>query len=123
MCQEISYSYFSLQVLSRKGWDSLHAKACDSKMLDQMPTKFTQGGVNIFQDLELSQQDEEAQGRDGFVGWMGLGGSVFQWHPDLQLSFAYIPTLLDWTDLRNGKALKLQRTVVQCAGRKNKRSI
>ncbi len=22
--------------------------------------------------------------RNGYVGWMGMGGSVFQWHPDLE---------------------------------------
>ena len=80
-----------------------------------MPTKFTQAGLNIFKDPEVKEENEELFGRDGFVGWMGFGGSVFQWHPDLQISFAYVPTLLDWTDVVNAKALKLQRTVVHCA--------
>ena len=28
------------------------------------------------------------QGREGFIGWMGLGGSIFQWHPELEIGFA-----------------------------------
>ena len=34
--------------------------------------------------------------REGFYGWMGFGGSVFQWRPDMELSFAYTPTLMHW---------------------------
>ena len=22
------------------------------------------------------------EGRDGFIGWQGFGGSAFQWHPE-----------------------------------------
>ena len=105
-------------MLSQRGCAALHGKACDAKMFGQMPTKFTQAGLNIFKDPEVKQENEELVGRDGFVGWMGFGGSVFQWHPELQISFAYVPTLLDWTDVVNGKALKLQRTVVQCVKRR-----
>ena len=31
------------------------------------------------EDNDLGRQMK--QGRLGFVGWMGFGGSVFQWHP------------------------------------------
>ena len=87
-------------------------------MSGAMPTSFTQAGVNIFKDPKGNAENNKMFGRDGFVGWMGLGGSVFQWHPELQLSFAYVPTLIDWTDLMNEKALKLQRAVVECAKHK-----
>ena len=87
----------------------------------------------------------------GYVGWMGLGGSVFQvrsdnassndllcdilrhfevvlfiirrrnsslfplqWHPELEIGFGYAPTLLHFWDLKNGKAERLQRAVVEC---------
>ena len=110
--------YYSLQVISRKSWESLHGKACDSNMSGKMPTSFTQAGVNIFRDPAVPEEKDGFSGRDGFVGWMGLGGSVFQWHPDRQVSFAYVPTLVDWTDLNNGKALKLQRAVMQCVSRR-----
>ena len=24
-------------------------------------------------------------------GWMGMGGSVFNWHPALEIGFGYVP--------------------------------
>ena len=59
-----------------------------------MPTQFSQGGLNVYED--------------GWVGWMGLGGSLLQWHPDLNISFAFVPTFLDWSDLDNARAKTLQ---------------
>ena len=43
-------------------------------------TKFTQGGVNVVSIDENSTPDEirNNQDRIGWVGWAGLGGSVFQ---------------------------------------------
>jgi hypothetical protein len=43
-------------------------------------------------------------GRAGFVGWLGFGGSVMQWRPDLAIGFGYACTLLTWWDLANCKA-------------------
>ena len=37
-----------------------------------------QGGVATFEEPEKG-------GRSGYVGWMGFGGSVFQWHPELKI--------------------------------------
>ena len=47
-------------------------------------------------------------GRDGYYGWMGYGGSVFQWHPRLRIGIAYAPTILEWFDMENNKARILQ---------------
>ena len=52
--------------------------------------------------------------RDGWMGWMGFGGSVMQWHPELKIGFAYIPTCLHWYDLENLRGAKLQKKVVEC---------
>ena len=43
-------------------------------------TNFTQGGVNVVSLDENSTPEEKhgAQDRIGWVGWAGLGGSVFQ---------------------------------------------
>ena len=41
-------------------------------------------------------------------------GAPLQWHPELEIGFGYAPTLLHFWDLRNGKAEKLQRAVVEC---------
>ena len=49
--------------------------------------------------------------RDGFYGWMGLGGSVFQWHPELKISFAYVPNDLMVTDFINMRGRRLQKIV------------
>ena len=54
-------------------------------------------------------------GRAGFVGWMGFGGSVMQWHPGLDMGFGYTCSLLTWWDLANTKARKLQKEAVRCA--------
>ena len=50
--------------------------------------QFTQGGVAKFEE-EAEQSGGESgdntTGRDGFYGWMGFGGSVFQWNPELKI--------------------------------------
>ena len=69
------------------------------------------GGINKF-------SEEGGVGRDGFFGWFGYGGSVFQWNPELQIGFAYTPTLLHWFDMTNGRGRLLQQEIVKCV--KNK---
>jgi len=59
------------------------------------PTDFTQGGVSKSDIVE------------GFYGWFGFGGSVFQWNPELNISFAYVPSdLLVLTTNVRGHALE-----------------
>merc|ERR1719469_476843 len=53
-------------------------------------------------------------GREGFVGWMGMGGSVLQWHPQERIGFGYAMNLMEpipW----NARALNLQTLVRSCA--------
>ena len=58
---------------------------------------------------------------DGWVGWMGLGGSLLQWHPELRISFAFVPSFLDWSDLDNTRAKTIQvRLEVGCQMIENK---
>ena len=95
-------------------------------------TEFTQGGVNKYETAEVQQinlsllrfedyEDDKMgerilkSGRAGFVGWMGFGGSVMQWHPGLDMGFGYTCSLLTWWDLANTKARKLQKEAVRCA--------
>ena len=40
-------------------------------------------------------------GREGFIGQMGFGGSVIQWHPELEIGFGYLPSDLNILDRRN----------------------
>ncbi len=52
--------------------------------------------------------------REGFCGWFGFGGSVFQWHPELQISFSYVPTQLSWYDFSASRGGELQERLVDC---------
>ena len=52
--------------------------------------------------------------REGFYGWMGFGGSAFQWNPELKISFAYVPSDLFAMDFTCRRAAKLQSVLVKC---------
>ena len=52
--------------------------------------------------------------RNGFVGWAGLGGSVFQWHPELKIGFGFTPNLMHWYDMPNIRAGRMQYEVMKC---------
>jgi len=103
-------SFKGFQVLSPSSWEALHSNPTDG-MLYTANSRFSQGGVNEFEEKDTSTTN----GRLGYYGWMGYGGSVFQWHPELKIGFGYVPTLLSWIDLTNNKARLLQGEVVRCA--------
>ena len=90
--------------LSPSAWQEMHNFPTEGSTFG-MKTNFTQGGVNKF---------EEEGGRDGYYGWFGYGGSVFQWHPDLRIGFGYTPTLLHWQDATNSIGRNFQQEVVKC---------
>ncbi len=52
--------------------------------------------------------------RENFVGWHGFGGSVFQWHPEHNIGFGFVPTQLAWYDFANKRGAELQQAVVNC---------
>ena len=107
-------SFKDVEILSRAAWNALHDKPKEAKLFGAFSTRFTQGGVNLYDNPFLVPESAGMNGRDGYVGWMGFGGSIFQWNPDYKIGFAYVPTMLDWTDLNNSKGLKLQKSVVEC---------
>jgi len=47
-------------------------------------------------------------GRDGFVGWMGYGGSVLQWNPEHKVGFGYVPFDFIDIDVCNKRGAELQ---------------
>ncbi len=55
--------------------------------------------------------------REGFYGWHGFGGSVFNWLPELGIGFGYVPSRLNWYDFANLRGAELQKVVTQCAER------
>lgn len=98
-------------------WKALHDKKECKKLGGNVSTHFTQGGLNLF---TMNGSDNSApdralnQGREGFYGWMGLGGSIFQWHPEKQIGFAFVPTSLHVIDLFNERGKVYQKAILQC---------
>jgi len=95
-----------VQVLSPSAWDSLHANPTKEPIFG-MPINFTQGGLGKFE--EMAGFDVE-----GYYGWMGYGGSIFQWHPQLKVGFAFTCTMLHWYDMHNSRGRTLQSEVLKC---------
>ena len=81
---------------------------------------FTKGGFAQYQvypaetELQAQSNSQMNEGREGFYGWSGFGGSIFQWHPELQISFAYVPYEANFADLSNTRGKTLQVAVVNC---------
>jgi len=99
-----------VKLLGEKGWKALHAHPTRGGLgVGQGVFHFTQGGV-----AEFRAEDGHAE-RQGFYGWLGYGGSVFQWHPRLRIGFAYVPTVLEFHCMYNRKAGRMQEEVVHCA--------
>jgi len=48
---------------------------------------------------------------------MGLGGSIFQWHPDHEIGFGYVPTSLNVIDIQNERGKAYQSEVLRCVAR------
>ena len=77
---------------------------------------FTQGGVNKFIKFEDETEADKSlhENRYGYYGWIGYGGSIVQWHPELKIGFAFLPTLLNTTEMFNERGAVLQQLVVDC---------
>jgi CubicO group peptidase (beta-lactamase class C family) len=102
--------------LSEEAWRAMHAKSVEAD-IGFGATLFTQGGVN-----EFVETDEKSSGiarafnvgREGFYGWMGLGGSIFQWNPDREIGFGFVPTSLHVLDVLNERGKVYQAEVLRC---------
>ncbi len=106
-----------VKCLSMPGWELLHKDPQPATMGGVLPTRFTQGGVDQF--LPGTTDDPRFtralnDGRGGFYGWMGLGGSIFQWHPDAEIGFAFVPTSLHVLDFFNERGKHFQAAVLAC---------
>jgi hypothetical protein len=72
-------SFGGTEYVSEQGWQALHDQPL-TKDMGFSNTTFTQGGVAQF--VETSAANTKAErafnaGREGFYGWMGLGGRFF----------------------------------------------
>jgi len=106
------------RIMSRSAWRALHAEPLRRPM--GMETTFTQGGVAHFGPHSRDPQRIVRAlnlGRDGFYGWMGLGGSIFQWHPERRIGFAFVPTSLHVPDFVNERGKVYQALAVDCLAR------
>lgn len=106
-------------LLSEAAHAALHAEPVARDMIS-MGTTFTQGGVATFgtPNAAASSAFEAGLnvGREGYYGWMGLGGSIFQWHPEHKIGFGYAPTSLNMLDIVNERGKAYQAEVVKCLG-------
>ena len=48
---------------------------------------------------------------EGWIGWMGFGGSIFQWHPEEKISFGYVPFDFVLLDMANKSGNSIKQTV------------
>jgi CubicO group peptidase (beta-lactamase class C family) len=104
------------EILNDAAWTALH-DGPDRKDMGFATTTFTQGGVAKFTaaDDSFTASDHRLNaGREGFYGWMGLGGSLFQWHPQHQIGFGYVPTSLNVLDFLNERGKAYQAEVLRC---------
>ncbi len=111
-------SFEGKKYLSEEAWNTMHANPVHATMGGLLITRFTQGGVDRYTPCNADATRLERdfnQGREGFVGWMGFGGSIFQWHPELEIGFAFVPTSLHVLDLLNERGKRYQAEVLKCA--------
>ncbi len=109
-------TYDGKTYLSQQGWTAMHDNSVEAEMSGILRTRFTQGGVDRYQPVLDGNRFDTAlnSGREGFYGWMGLGGSIFQWHPELQIGFGFVPTALHSLDILNERGKNFQRAVLAC---------
>jgi CubicO group peptidase (beta-lactamase class C family) len=104
------------EYLSEAAWRAMHDNPVTADM-GVGATTFTQGGIAQFTKTSKSSTKLEQafnSGREGYFGWMGLGGSIFQWHPQYQIGFGYVPTSLNVLDLFNERGKTYQAEVLRC---------
>ena len=85
-----------------------HSNSTIKKMFNgTVTTNFGNAGWNDF-----------GKERYGFLGWMGLGGSVMQWHPKKNIAFAYTMNKMEITP-DCIRARNLQKTIINCIDKYN----
>ena len=107
------------QFLSETAWKSMHDRPVAADM-GFSATNFTQGGVNLFTEVGPNGNSLDRAfnvGREGYYGWMGLGGSIFQWHPGHEIGFGFVPTSLHVVDIVNERGKVYQEEVLRCVER------
>lgn len=107
------------RIMGPQAFQALHDAPIQRNML-ALDTTFSQGGLASFgapNPADGALGVGLNVGREGFYGWMGLGGSIFQWHPELAIGFGYVPTQLHVLDMVNQRGKAYQAEVVRCVER------
>ncbi len=105
------------EYLTPQACQAMHDKPLEGMLGAIALTRFTQGGVDRYVECEPGAPEMVRAfnaGREGFYGWMGFGGSIFQWNPELDIGFAFVPTSLHYLDLLCERGKVYQAEVVRC---------
>jgi len=109
-------SFEGKEYFSESAWQACHGETKNSSLGGVTATRFSQGGLCLF-ELEGSKQCADMAlngGREGFFGWAGLGGSLFQWHPEEEIGFAFVPSSLHIMDFFNLRGKLYQIELMRC---------
>jgi CubicO group peptidase (beta-lactamase class C family) len=108
------------QIMGAQAHAALHDDPIERNMMS-MNTSFSKGGLASFPapagNYSSALEAGLSQGREGYHGWMGLGGSIFQWNLQHKIGFAYVPTSLNVLDIVNERGKAYQIAVVDCLNR------
>ena len=104
------------RLLSESTIRSFHSDPIEGDMVFGV-NYLVKGGVGVEKAPTdaTPEQRLSVEGLEGCHGWIGYGGSVIQWHPELKISFAFVPTFLYWIDLASERGMNLLREVLRCA--------
>ena len=108
-------------LMSQEAWKEMHSEPKFAEVNMGMTNthfNFTKGGVNYFENSPNATDSDKTllnKNREGYYGWFGLGGSIMQWHPELKIGFAFVPTFLNLTEIYNMRGAVLQQIVKDCA--------
>ena len=110
-------SFQGKEYFRESAWQALHAHAEPKSLGGSVTTHFTQGGLNLFTMIGSKKNAIDRslnKGREGFYGWMGLGGSIFQWNAEHNIGFAFVPTSMHMMDLYNERGKVYQEEALRC---------
>merc|ERR1711997_703565 len=95
-------------LMSDDAWNEMHAEPTLADNFEFpggcVRSNFTKGGVNYFVNPEDAREIENQhfnKNREGYYGWFGFGGSIVEWHPELKIGFAFVPTFMNTIELVN----------------------
>jgi len=99
------------RIISKEGIRTANADAVSkvtTGIARSRTTYFSNAGWTAYKNMQ------DGCGREGYVGWMGAGGSAFQWHPEQRIGFGYAMNQMELTP-SNERAAALQKVVLDCA--------